>query len=139
VTQSKYREPKGDIDLSKHATLKNLYWICAFIAIVGANFRDSTSDSVIFTIVGFGFIVAANRMKDIDKAKAKERDLTETRIRLEMARDFEKSLGPRHDFVREHITKTVEQVMGQVAIAVKDISPTRAAELRIVNEGDETK
>jgi hypothetical protein len=120
---------------SPGVNIKKTFQLLAAITLIGASLQ-SLFQRVVWTSFALTLIYAADKLKDIERAKQKERD--ETEIRMEKARlqGWKDSLGEQQTFLTEQLAKGNQAVLGQVSTYVKDVSPTRAAELHVVNEGD---
>jgi hypothetical protein len=62
------------------------------------------------------------------KAKRKERDLTEIRMKQGWLEGWEKSEDARYTFMTKHITNTVDTLLKQLATYVRTGTPDRTCE-----------
>lgn len=94
--------------------------VCLFAAMVEPTYRRFA-----WAAFAFAFICAADKIKDVEKAKRKERIETENRMTKEMLEGWDKSLGERYKQFTTQIAATSEILLKQLSTYVRDASPTR--------------
>lgn len=112
---------------------KRVYFVLALITFVVASYRP-TWERLVWDLFGVAFLIAADKIKDIERAKWKVRETTEIEMRKEINEEFSKSLDNRYDNMIKQIAKAFEISFKQVSTYVKDASPTRTAYRRLPDD-----
>lgn len=89
---------------------------------------DSSNYRFAWVLFGLSYIIAVDLIKDVEKAKAKERALTEIRMKQEMLEGWDASLGERYELMIDQITKTSDTLLKQLATYVRTGVPDRTCE-----------
>lgn len=96
------------------------------VTLIAASFQ-SLGMRLIWTGFAIAFLIAADRCKDIERAKWKARMDTEIRMEKEMLAGWEASLEGRYQFTIEQIGIAFKSALAQLSTYVKDASPTKVA------------
>ncbi len=94
--------------------------VCLLAAMVDPSWRRFA-----WATFAFAFIFAADKIKDVEKAKRKERIETENRMTQQMLEGWEASLGGRYELLTSKIADTSDVLLKQLSTYVRDASPTR--------------
>jgi hypothetical protein len=105
-------------------SVQKVFYALALITIVVASFQPSV-ERIIWTLFGVAFLVAADKIKDVEKAKRKEREQTEIRMIRAQVDEDKAGSDATYAFLREQIALAHERSLNQVSTYVKDASPTR--------------
>lgn len=114
-------------------TMQRFFYLLAMFTLIVASF-EHLGMRLIWTGFAIAFLVAADRVKDIERAKWKTRMDTEIRMEKEMLAGWENSLEERYAFTTKQIGNAFERALDKLSTYVKDASPTRVAYRRLPDE-----
>lgn len=112
--------PVNDLSVSGVVVYRVISGLTLLGAIVEPSWRR-----VIWGALAWALFVAADKFKDVEKIKKKERDLTEIRMRREALNTDIADAAGQYRLITEHIAAAFENALSQISTYVKDASPTR--------------
>jgi hypothetical protein len=104
------------------------FYFCTGVVCLVAAMADTSWHRYAWVFFGLSFICAFDFIKDVEKAKRKERDMTEIRMKQDWLEGWEKSQDEKYALVTQQIAATSDTLLRQLATYVRVGTPDRTCE-----------